>query len=235
MAQGFLVTDADNTLWDTNKVFADAQLAILEQVEASVGANTDRRDRLAFVRQFDQDIARRHEAGLKYPPVLLVQALVDALGAAALSDKLIDEIVASYFDVLAQKPRLRNGVRATLKWLNDAGVEIIVASEGREDRLRDNLDTHKLDALVSDLVIGRKNRAFFNDLYQRSGDACPRVCVGDQLDRDITPAKEAGFTTLYFPGGFRPSWEFELGAQDADRVIKSYADVKDAFSLRDAA
>lgn len=235
MSQGFLVTDADNTLWDTNKVFADAQLIILEQVEAAVGAKTDRRDRLAFVRQFDQNIAQRHEAGLKYPPELLIQALVDALGAAALSEKRVGEIVGVYFDMLAQKPRMRNGVRATLKWLNKAGVEIVVASEGREDRLRDNLDTHKLDTLVAGLVIGRKTREFFGDLYRLSADACPKVCVGDQLGRDITPAKEAGFTTLYFPGGFRPSWEFELGAQDADRIIKSYADVKDVFLLRDVA
>jgi len=53
----------------------------------------------------------------------------------------------------------------------------------------------------------------------------------DPLDRDIVPAKKAGFTTLYFPGGFRPSWEFDIGAKHADRTIRSYADVKDAFIL----
>jgi hypothetical protein len=28
--------------------------------------------------------------------------------------------------------------------------------------------------------------------------------IGDQLDRDIGPAKEAGLRTIYFPGGFAP-------------------------------
>lgn len=31
--------------------------------------------------------------------------------------------------------------------------------------------------------------------------------IGDQLDRDIVPAKEAGLTTIYFPGGFQPKWQ----------------------------
>ena len=30
--------------------------------------------------------------------------------------------------------------------------------------------------------------------------------IGDQLDRDIAPAKAAGLITVYFPGGFRPKW-----------------------------
>ncbi len=235
MTHGLLVTDADNTLWDTNKVFADAQLEILEQIEIEIGVPTNPHDRLAFVRQIDQGIAQRHEAGLNYPPELLVKAIVEALGSAALGDKKIDEIVASYFDVLTKTPRLRHGVRRTLKWLTKADVEIIVASEGDETRLRNNLDMHKLDTIVSDLVIGRKNREFFNGLFQRSGDSYPKVCVGDQLDRDILPANEAGFKTLYFPGGFRPSWEFDMAAQETDRVIKSYTEVKDAFALRDAA
>jgi putative hydrolase of the HAD superfamily len=33
--------------------------------------------------------------------------------------------------------------------------------------------------------------------------------IGDQLDRDIRPAKEAGLRTIYFPGGFRPGWEVD--------------------------
>src|SRR3546814_21011924 len=50
-------------------------------------------------------------------------------------------------------------------------------------------------------------------IYQRAlrlvGDASNAFMVGDQLQRDIRPAKEAGLRTIYFPGGFRPHWELK--------------------------
>src|SRR3546814_7324092 len=50
-------------------------------------------------------------------------------------------------------------------------------------------------------------------IYQRAlrlvGDASTAFMVGDQLQRDIRPAKEAGLRTIYFPGGFRPHWELK--------------------------
>lgn len=235
MTHGFLVSDADNTLWNTDKVFAGAQLLVLEKVEKITGRTADRKNRLAFVRQFDQEIAQRHEAGLRYPPILLIDAITTALTSSSIASHHTNDIIEAYFAALAQKPKLRPGVRTTLRSLQDSDVTIVVASEGKEERLRGNLDSHNLTGLVSDLVVGKKNRDFFDVLYQRGGTAYPKVCVGDQLDRDIAPAKEAGFTTLYFPGGFRPSWEFELGTPDADRIIHSYADVSDAFVLRNAA
>jgi putative hydrolase of the HAD superfamily len=45
--------DADNTLWDTNEVFAVAQLGLLSNVEKVVGATASTDDRLGFVRQLD--------------------------------------------------------------------------------------------------------------------------------------------------------------------------------------
>ncbi len=59
--------------------------------------------------------------------------------------------------------------------------------------------------------------------------------VGDQLDRDIGPAKEAGLTTIYFPGGFSPRWapaEESVGpafrvssfAEVPEIVLQSYAE-----------
>lgn len=235
MPNGFLVTDADNTLWDTNRVFAEAQTYILDQVEALSGIVADTSNRLAFVRCCDQAIAQTHEAGLKYPPHLLVAALVAALKVDPLSDDKTEAIVSNYLELLGKKPRLRAGVRGAITSISEACVTIIVASEGRQDRVQQNLDEHGLTKFVDDIVTGKKSRAFFDELFARSGACAPKICVGDQLDRDIAPAKAAGFFTLYFPGGFRPSWEFSLSEEGADRVIKSYDGVKDAFLLKEAA
>ena len=71
--------DADNTLWDTDQVFAGAQLAMLAETELALELKAPPQDRLAFVRAIDQAIAARHHAGLRYPPRLLVRALSHAL------------------------------------------------------------------------------------------------------------------------------------------------------------
>jgi len=46
--------------------------------------------------------------------------------------------------------------------------------------------------------------------------------IGDQLDRDIAPAKAAGLITIYFPGGFQPKWQ-----QRAEGEIKPDYRVQD--------
>src|SRR5437016_187694 len=84
MRQG-LVTDADNTLWDTDGVYAEAQLWLVRIVEGELKANTSRQDRLKFIREIDQSIAQRHHAGLRYPSVLLVSALRRVMAGTALN------------------------------------------------------------------------------------------------------------------------------------------------------
>jgi len=64
--------DADNTLWDTDGVFADAQLALLKELEDHLGVQFPEPDRLAFVRAIDQGLAERHHEGLRYPPRFLI-------------------------------------------------------------------------------------------------------------------------------------------------------------------
>ena len=71
--------DADNTLWDTNAVYAEAQLAMLTTVEQCVGRLLLVQDRLDWLRAIDQALAERHHAGLRYPPRLLAQATALAL------------------------------------------------------------------------------------------------------------------------------------------------------------
>ena len=45
--------DADNTLWDTDQVFADAQLGLLSAVETATGVACQVSDRLGYVRAID--------------------------------------------------------------------------------------------------------------------------------------------------------------------------------------
>ena len=48
-----VLVDADNTLWDTDAVFREAQLLVLSLVEAQTQSTCKAPDRLAFIRAYD--------------------------------------------------------------------------------------------------------------------------------------------------------------------------------------
>jgi|SRR5581483_8465615 len=74
-----LFLDADNTLWDTDGVYEEAQLVLLRRLEEHLNVRLHDLDRLGFVRSIDQALALRHHKGLRYPPRFLVKALALAL------------------------------------------------------------------------------------------------------------------------------------------------------------
>src|SRR5271169_1609629 len=81
LSRPHIFTDADNTLWDTNGVFVEAQLAMLRELEMATGLSApEAEDRgLEFLRHVDQNIAASHPERLRYPPVLLARGLLFAL------------------------------------------------------------------------------------------------------------------------------------------------------------
>lgn len=226
-----LITDADNTLWDTNRVFADAQLMLLESVERHLGLRSHDSDRLAFVRRHDQRLAAKDHRGLKYPPAFLVQSLWTELGGGTgAPDDVLATIVADYFSNLSKHAELRPGVKATLATLHKRGVEIIVVSEGNRDRVVGTLGAHGLDVYIARTITGEKSVDMYRRLLKLAGDPGKAICVGDQLDRDIAFAKAAGFKAVYFPGGFTPEWTDQRLLIHADAVITDFSELIPMFN-----
>lgn len=228
----YLLTDADNTLWDTNGVFAAAQLSLLDSLESLTKSKVQVDDRLLYVRRFDQEIAQKHPDGLRYPIDELIFALIQDIGsknALPLEEDAIDRVRRDYYDRLKDRPRLRWGVRKTIEKLASAGTPIWVVSEGAERRVREALEEHGLDSFVERVISGKKTAEFFRVLASEIPRRKTALVVGDQLDRDIVPAKAAGFQTAYFPGGFEPAW-IELGHRESvDIHISNFGQVLEIF------
>ena len=224
-----LLSDADNTLWDTNSVYANAQIRLLEDVESYVGKPFPPRDRLGFVRAIDQSIAAKHSSGLRYPPILLTTALL----RSALCEPR-DELDAEQNEAARQFerelihrvrngiPELRDEVSQGLDELNAAGTRIIVFTEGEEARCRFLLEHHQLSRFVSEIKSARKTAEHYVEMARSEYDSL--FMVGDQLDVDIAMAKAAGFNTIYFPSGFAPEWIGDL-KNVADFTINSFREV----------
>ena len=238
-------TDADNTLWDTNAVYAEAQIWLLDQIEIALETEVEADDRLAFVRRFDQLLAARHHDGLRYPPKLLANALALALSGvpneravrrawtepqSGLPSTVAEELQEEFNARLRRPPRLRAGVADGLRWLSELGVLVFVLTEGGIDRIRRTLAELDIEPLVDRVVEGKKNAALYRRVLKLVGEPRAAFMIGDQLDRDIAPAKSAGLTTFYFPGGFSPSWtprEVEIAPTF---TIRSFSEVVGAIA-----
>lgn len=218
--------DADNTLWETDKVFADAQLGLLRGVETAIARSTTSSDRLAYVRATDQALAERHHAGLRYPPALLIRALafqLDGEAAAAsvrralggldqpgnLAGRAQAEIERAYMLALRTKPELRPGVAMGLAMLREMNCAVYIVTEGSRPRITKTAQDAGLGAAFDRIIEAPKHWRLFKRVEMLTRTPRPSFMVGDQLQRDIAPAKAAGLTTIYFPGGFRPTWEPE--------------------------
>ena len=237
-----VVTDADNTLWDTNSVYAEGQLELLERIERDTGFKAETRNRLAFIRAIDQELARLSNYDLKYPPELLVHAVATHLTGVspekaaensidsrtrAGGDTKMRQHVKWFIGHLKRKiPRLRRGVKTGISKLNQIGIPLIILTEGNRERCQALLDHYNLSNLIVRIIAGRKQVSLYERIsLEFGGSLDTKVMVGDQLDRDILTAKQAGYITIYFPSRFQPAWIAADKTSVADYQISSFKQV----------
>lgn len=177
-----LFADADNTLWDTDKVFSEAQLSLLGSIESVTSQKAPTQDRLAFVRELDQFIAEKHHARLRYPPRLLVRAVALALAGAtpqvaakmawsntsknltAIDPILEEKIEQQFFRDLKSLPQLREGVAQGLPELSILGCRIVVFTEGSREKCDLVLRHYDLRQYFDQIFEGPKNLETFRRL-----------------------------------------------------------------------
>ncbi|WP_160321402.1 HAD family hydrolase [Roseovarius atlanticus] len=238
--------DADNTLWDTDRVFADAQLGLLSAVEEACDKTLERTDRLAFVRSIDQELASRHHLGLRYPPRLLIAALAMMLdgmsakesarkawagnvgGVPALAETENANIQQRYFADLTSTPALLPGVANGLSELKKCGATTIVLTEGKKERVVQTAKALGIVRFIDKYVEAKKDRRFFDRMLRFAGSPRLAIMIGDQLTKDILPAARAGLKTIYIPGRFVPSWEEKERKVESDFRLTSFSDVPNA-------
>ncbi|CDZ54373.1 HAD family hydrolase [Neorhizobium galegae] len=220
-----VLIDADNTLWDTDGVFAEAQLGLLDAVEHAANLAGPKIDRLQFVREFDQELAQRHHLGLRYPTRLLIDALTLGLqgvgsqeavrrawsnGAdSGLDRALVAKMESDFFVNIAIQPKLLAGVVKGLRDLASIGATSVVFTEGSRKRVVRTIESHQLGEFIDRVFEAPKTVRMFDRVKKLARKGQSIYVIGDQLTRDIRPANEAGVKTIYVPGGFQPKWELE--------------------------
>jgi putative hydrolase of the HAD superfamily len=229
-----IYTDADNTLWDTNAVFAEAQIHLLERAEIITGRQTRSSTPLEYLRQYDQAIAKKHHLRLRYPPALLIRALIRGLqgeasehaaadlianGAVPTADEL--RAVQTFEGELSKIPQLLPGVRHGLQLAHDSRIPVYVVTEGPADATRKRLRELSIEKLTSGILSATKTRELYLRLAERATPS-RAIMIGDQPDRDIRLAHEAGLKTILILGSFRPKWLMEKDSEGADATVPDF-------------
>lgn len=233
--------DADNTLWDTDAVFAHAQVRLLSAVEKAVGIRFSGSDQLAFVRELDQQIAERHHEGLRYPPLLLARAIafsLSGLGASRaaraawmgelktpMGDGVERRVEQGFLAEISKPAELRPGVIEGLDRLLRADCTVLVVTESAGAKVSATAERLGLTGHFTRIIEGKKRPKLYERVMRLTHSPERAFMVGDQLDRDIAPAKAAGLVTIYFPGGFKPKWMPDEAKVSPDFKIESFAEV----------
>jgi putative hydrolase of the HAD superfamily len=233
-----ILSDADNTLWDTNAVFAAAQISLLAAIESATGMRALSDDRLAFVRLYDQMLASIHHLHFRYPTLLLVFALSAGLKGNSAEDaarlaihgqahgrvlslSTATRISSEYEKNLGAIPTLLPGVLAGLECAKSDNINVFVLTEGRVERQREISANFGLSHMFSGIFEVTKNPAQFVRLRERFSPG-QVILIGDQPDRDIAPAVEAGCQAVLIPSKFRPNWYSEESASKASFIATSF-------------
>jgi putative hydrolase of the HAD superfamily len=233
--------DADNTLWDTDAVFARAQLALLASIEQATDSGSIPRERLPFIREIDQQLAERHHQGLRYPPRLLARAAAFALmGFSAaraakaawlgeikrpIDDTLEVKLEQAFLAEISRPPELRPGVIEGLGRLLESRCVVLIVTESARAKVAATAELLGLTGHFNRIIEGKKRPELYERIVRLAHMPTQGFMVGDQLDRDIAPAKTAGLTTIYFPSGFKPRWMPDEADVRPDFKIVSFAEV----------
>jgi phosphoglycolate phosphatase-like HAD superfamily hydrolase len=235
-----VILDGDNTLWDTNSSFEQAQLAILATLE-SAGHRLIATDKLATLRRVDHELIA-HFGVKEYEFRVLVLALVRLAeglspreaaaraardGAKSAEDEVIvEEAMREFNRSLAELPPLLPGARALLEELatNQRSRAItFLVSEGKDSRLTSVIDRHHLGDYFEGITVTTDKRAAMEACIAKGRNllrspGAKAVVVGDSLKADIANGNAVGAFTIYKPAGFLGS-EAPDSAEDTPDVV----------------
>jgi putative hydrolase of the HAD superfamily len=214
------------------------EVAFVRRVDALLAARLqtfeyDPRDLASvLVRHFTAEEVPRIETSIE---LAIAERRAPAEAAA-----LVETAAAAFRTGLEAIPALFPTVAETLqglrhRWPPDGRLAIALFTEGERGRVERVIAAHRdvLTGVFDDIIFAPKDSRAFSDVRQRLLARLPpamhaahrAIMVGDALTRDIGPANEAGYTTVYRPAAFRGNEQPRTEAERPTYVIGEFAEL----------
>lgn len=200
-----LVFDADDTLWDSNIHFLEAEAEFMAAMVAA-GAGTPKTLRTA-IRRSELEIIRSHGYGRGAYVVLMrrVAAELAPRSARAVLDDAVERIGTR---LVERHCALLPGVESTITELGRRH-RLALFTKGRRDEQMRKLDRSGLSRHFSHVEVPpEKDVAAYRRLVEAAGFARERTfMIGNSPRSDINPALRAGLRAVFIPHPH--TWELE--------------------------
>jgi putative hydrolase of the HAD superfamily len=224
-----LIFDADDTLWDSNIHFLEAQAAFLEALRE---AGLDDAERIrAAIRTHELSIIEEIGYGRR-PYVAALRRVVEELIEPELHLRVHPQVEQIGATLLARHCELLPGVAATLAEL--AGRHrLILFTKGQPGEQLSKLERSRLRGFFSRIGVPReKDPAAYQRLVAQANlEPARTVMIGNSPRSDINPAVRAGLrAAVYIPHAQTWELEYEELAVDAHILtIPSFPHLTELF------
>ncbi|MGH7934779.1 MAG: HAD family hydrolase [Candidatus Binataceae bacterium] len=200
-----LIFDADDTLWDSNIHFLEAEATFIETL-GRVGV-TDLRQIRAALRRHELSIIETHGYGRR-PYAIALQRVIAELASAETRDSILKQVALITERLLSRHCELLPGVEATLPELARRH-RLLLFTKGQPDEQMHKLDCSGLRPLFSriGIPIEKDPLAYRLLVAQAEIDPADTVMIGNSPRSDINPALKAGLRAVYIP--YPHTWELE--------------------------
>lgn len=243
-----IIIDGDNTLWDTNSVFTNAQIAILEKFK-EYGLDINPIEEFKTLRKFDDMLIKKYNKyeydfrALPYSLYIYYKKQINEINAIDMAyDVFENQLIVDDKDVaddcyevfkkeMLKIPHLFSNVTETLMKLKKKGYIIILSSEGKTERIYKILRKYNLNKIFDIISTGKKSIDLFRELINDgkklllSKDNEHVIVIGDMLKREIFMGNSVGAITVYKPGGYKPNQKPTNPMETPDYEIKKIAEL----------
>ncbi len=225
-----LIFDADDTLWDSNIHFLEAEQSLVAAL-SEAGVETDGARVRSAIRRCELEIIRSHGYGRRQY-VMALGRVTHELSPPHLRDRVLSIVVEIGRRLTDRHCELLPGVEPTLTELARRHRLLLFTKGHPEEQMR-KLDRSGLAALFSAVqVTPEKDVAAYRMLIETAGlDPAYTFMIGNSPRSDINPAVAAGLRAVFIPHPH--TWEFEHEEIDHadERIISisSFQSLLDVF------
>jgi putative hydrolase of the HAD superfamily len=216
--------DADDTLWVNETYYRETEIMYFDLMKDYI----NEKDLSSELYKTEMENLKIYGYGTKGFMLSMIETALK-VSNKKVSQKKIHTIIQAGKEMLNKPVILLDGVRETLKHLNEKGQTLIVASKGdltdQERKLEASGILHYFDHTE---IMSDKKEDDYNKLLNRLHiKPAEFLMIGNSLKSDILPVLNIGANAIHIP--FHTTWHHEVMADRS--VQKEYIELKNISEI----